>query len=121
MTVKNCGPLRSGNRMTALCDILQPQSYRSDHEPQPFCELHHRNIVAEFPSRCPLATPNPLTTLGGLQDAAYRELGCGFGDDADHGAALDLLDQLDTCSTCIDANMGHRTIRRLRRELGVSI
>jgi len=86
--------------------------------PQPRCELYGVNLVDEFPRRCLLRTPNPLTTLGGLREAAFRELGRVV--DADHSGALELLDQLDTCGPCLDANLTHRTVRRLREELGLN-
>lgn len=76
------------------------------------CELHGINLVDGFPCRCSLATPNPLTTIGQLRDLAFQS-----DDPCD---AVELFDRVDVCGRCIDVNSGHRTVRRLRRELGVS-
>jgi len=103
----------------ALKAVTRPESYRAPGRSQPRCELYGVNLVDAFPRRCPMATPNPLTTIGDLQDTAYRELGRGHCDDADQGGAVELLNQLDTCGSCLDVNLRHRTVRRLRRELGV--
>lgn len=83
------------------------------------CELHGVNIVDGFPAHCPFATANPLETIGRLQDAAWRELGRTYpGRDSD--GALALLDRIDVCDRCITRLAVHPTVRRLRRELGVS-
>lgn len=119
MSWKQRGPLRSGNRESARSPFERSQSYRLDQLPQPFCELYSINLVDEFPSRCIYRISNPFSTLFDLRDAAYRELGR-RDDLADLTSALELLDQLDTCADCMDVNLTHRTVRRLRRELGVS-
>jgi len=76
------------------------------------CELHGVNIIDAFPRRCPLATGNPLTTIGQLRGLAFQS-----DDPCD---AVELFDRVDVCGRCIDVNSRHRTVRRLRRELGVS-
>lgn len=88
------------------------KSYRSDRWTQPFCELHNRNLVDDLPLRCLLGTANPLTALGQLRDLGYRADDC--------GDAVELWGRADICGKCIDANLGHPTVRRLRREQGVS-
>ncbi len=104
----------------ALDKSVQCKLYRANGDEQPFCELHHHNIVDEFPSCCPLATTNPLVKIERLQDAAWKEIRRPWSDpDRDSESANELLDQLKICGGCIDRNLSHRTIRRLRRELGV--
>lgn len=83
------------------------------------CELHGINIVDRFPSRCPLATPNPLATLGQLQDMAWRVIGR-LTDDPELPDALALLDQERVCMACMDRIRTHPTVRRLRAGKGVA-
>lgn len=84
------------------------------------CELHGVNIVDQFPRRCPLATGNPLVTIGRLQDAAWRELGRSDpGRDSD--GALALLDRIDVCKSCLSRLSAHPTVRRLRTRKGVGL
>lgn len=119
MTWKYCEPGGVGSPATALEDSWQGESYEPSRRPQAFCELHHRNIVDDFPALCPHGTANPLTTIGRLQDAAWRELGRGDpGRDSD--GALALFDRLDVCNPCLSRLAAHPTVRRLRRELQVT-
>ncbi len=83
------------------------------------CELYGINIVDRFPSRCPLLTSNPLTTLGQFQDAGWRVLGRAI-DDPERPDALALLDAKNVCMACLDSTLTHPTVRRLRAGKGVA-
>lgn len=83
------------------------------------CDLHGINIVDRFPSRCPLATLNPLTALGLIQDAAWRVIDRPT-DDPELPDALALLDQQGVCMACMDRIRTHPTVRRLREKTGVA-
>jgi hypothetical protein len=111
MRLEQCGRpgCWTGTALNTVCDEHPTALPR---RPQAFCELHGVNIVDGFPGRCPLATANPLTTIGQLRDLAFQS------DDACD--AVELFDRVDVCGRCIDVNGGHRTVRRLRRELGVN-
>ncbi len=97
-----------------------PYDSCSSRERQPaYCELYGINLVDGFPSRCPLSTPNPLTTLGQLQDAAWRVLARAI-DDPELPDALALLDAKNVCMACMDRTLAHPTVRRLRARKGVA-
>ena len=97
-----------------------PYDSGSDCDRQPaHCELHDVHIVDRFPSRCPMATPNPLATLGQLQDMAWRVIGR-ISDDPELPDALALLDQERVCMACMDRILTHPTVRRLRAGKGVA-
>ena len=83
------------------------------------CELHGVTLFHRLPPRCPLGTPNPLTTLGQLKTAAWRVLGRGV-HDPELPDALALLDAGDVCKRCMDRILTHRTVRRLRVRKGVA-
>ena len=119
MTKKIAGPC-GWQPDAAQRNIGSPYDSGSGRDRQPaHCELHDINIVARFPSRCPLATPNPLATLGQLQDAAWRVLGR-ISDDPELPDALALLDQERVCMACLDRILTHPTVRRLRAGKGVA-
>ncbi len=97
-----------------------PYDSGSSRDRQPaHCKLHGINLVEDFPSRCPFSTPNPLTTLGQLQDAAWRVLGRA-NDDPELPDALAVLDAKDVCMGCLDRILTHSTVRRLRAGKGVA-
>ena len=83
------------------------------------CELHGVNLFHRLPPRCPLGTPNPLTTLGQLQNAAWAVLGRGF-HDRETPDALALLDAGDVCKRCLGRILTHPTVTRLRSRKGVA-
>ncbi len=83
------------------------------------CELHDVHLVDRFPPRCPMATPNPLATLGQLQDAAWRVIGR-LTDDPELPDALALVDQEEVCMACMDRIRTHPTVRRLRAGRGAA-
>ena len=85
------------------------------------CELHGIRIVDQFPRRCPLGTANPLDTLARLQAVGWRELRRAWNATAaEHAGGLAVLDTVDVCNACVPRLAPHHTVRRLRRELGVS-
>jgi len=112
MRLERCGRpgFWAGTALNALCD---PHSTALPRRRQPYCELRGVSVVDAFPCCCPLATANPLTTIGQLRDLAFRS--------DDPRDAVELIDRVDVCGRCIDVNSGHRTVRRLRRELQVTI
>ena len=75
MSWEQSGPLRSGNRKTALESIERRSFYRAGCQPQPRCELYGINLHDEFPPKCIYRTPNPLTAMYELREAAFCELG----------------------------------------------
>ncbi len=116
MTKRIAGPC--GWLPDATPDDLSDQ-YRTSsiRQRQPArCDLHGINIVDRFPSRCPLATPNPLIAIEQVRGLGWRELGHEPGT-----AALDVLDRADVCFGCIVQLLRHRTVRRLRAESGVTL
>jgi hypothetical protein len=119
MTWRNCEPGGAGSPAAALGHSSQPQSYRTRWDGQPFCELHHSNLVDQLPRPCPLRAANPVAAIGRLRDAAFRELRGTGSPDAD--SAVDLFAQLDVCDPCVGRSLANRTIQRLRRELGVTL
>ena len=78
----------------------------------PRCNLYGCTIVDRFPSNCPLAAANPLTALLALCDAAWRHL---HSSDPGLSDALHGLACVDVCSGCIDLNLAHPVVKRLRR------
>ncbi len=87
---------------------------RSVHLEQPYCALHGVKLVHRFPARCPFGTVDPQNALRRLQDAGWTELGHRPSGSGDLPGGLDALDQFDTCSSCVNKNSSHRTVRRLR-------
>ena len=107
------GGLATAPAPETLCDYDRIPARRGSQPAR--CELHGVNIVDGFPAHCPFATPNPLETIGQLQDVAWRELGRGDpGRDSD--GALALLDRIDVCERCISRLAVRPTVRRLRRD-----
>jgi hypothetical protein len=113
VTWKQSGPGGVHSPATALNTIDAYDRILVHRGSQPArCELHGIRIVDQFPRRCPLAALNPLTTIGQLRELAFQS-----DDPCD---AAELFDRVDVCGGCIDHNLSHRTVRRLRRELGLS-
>ena len=111
---RGCLPDATPENIDTTYDTAPPR----DRQPAR-CELHGVNLVHRFPPRCPLATPNPLATLGQLQGAAWRVLGRAV-DDPELPEALELLDAKDVCKGCVDRILTHPTVRRLRTRKGVA-
>jgi hypothetical protein len=85
------------------------------------CAWHVQTFRDAFPPRCPYSTPDPLATLARMQDAAWGELVKSYADpSADRDVALDLLDQKETCTGCLECGLAHPVVRRLRRKVGLS-
>lgn len=79
--------------------------------PFPSCKLHGGRLVQTFPSGCPLAAPNPLTALAGMQDAAYAVM---HPENERLAEGLAGWDSFHTCSECVRTLIGHPAVRRLR-------
>jgi hypothetical protein len=80
----------------------------------PRCQLHDLRIIDALPLACPLARPNPLTSLSKLQATAWLNLGSV--DDLDQQeAGLVQLAKYETCADCVTSGRMNKAARRLRR------
>ena len=70
--------------------------------------------VQAFPSGCPLATPNPFTSLAEIKDAAYAVM---HPHDERLPDGLTGLKRVDICSECVPRLSGHPEVKRLRAKL----
>jgi len=114
---KNCGPRGLPTTATRKT-VPDPDCTSSLRRSKPaYCPWHEWTFRESFPPRCPCSTPDPLATLGRMQDAGWAELGKSPAGDPD--GALDLLDQRDTCSACLERGLAHPVVRRLRRTAGL--
>ena len=78
-----------------------------------WCSLHDVRITDRFPRRCPFTTAGPVKTLITIKNVAWSEIGKFERGDLD--GALALLHRERICETCVVGNLGHATVRRLRR------
>ncbi len=83
---------------------------------QPFCPLHGVCLVHRLPTRCPMATANPLATIEALQRIAWKAIGNPHS--SEKAEALEALDQADTCTACMDRILASPVVRRLRARAG---
>ena len=87
----------------------EDQHQNHSSEAFPTCQLHDIRIVDRFPRGCPFAAPIALRALFELRKRGFLLTG-----NRDYGEGAHLLEVADTCSHCIDENIAHPVVQRLR-------